>query len=106
MAACARPASRRQREGRAAASPGAACVGRRNSKAHIIGVVVKDTSIDTRIATDKVTENSWKYRPTMPPIARMGMKTATSDKLIDTTVNPTSRAPRKAARTGPRPRSM
>ena len=34
------------------------------------------------------------------------MKTATSDRLMDSTVNPTSRAPRIAACTGERPCSM
>ena len=33
----------------------------------------------------------------MPPIKSSGMKTATSDALIERTVNPISRAPRSAA---------
>jgi hypothetical protein len=33
----------------------------------------------------------------MPPISRIGMNTATSDRLIDSTVKPTSRAPSNAA---------
>ena len=42
----------------------------------------------------------------MPPISRIGMNTATSDTLIDSTVNPTSREPRSAACSGDRPASM
>jgi hypothetical protein len=40
-----------------------------------------------------------------PPIRRIGMKTATSDTLIDITVKPISRAPRRAASSGARPDS-
>ena len=61
---------------------------------HIIGVVVSDTSSDISTATESVTENSRNSRPTMPPMSRIGMNTATSDRLIDSTVKPTSRAPR------------
>ena len=68
--------------------------------AHIIGVVVSDTSIDTAIANDKVTANSRNSRPTMPPIIRIGMKTATSEMLIETTVKPISLAPSSAASSG------
>ena len=62
-----------------------------------MGVVVSDTTIEIRIATESVTANSRNRRPTMPPISRIGMKTAISETLIDTTVNPTSRAPLRAA---------
>ena len=62
-----------------------------------MGVVVSDTTIEIRIATDSVTANSRNRRPTMPPISRIGMKTAIRETLIDTTVNPTSRAPLSAA---------
>ncbi len=48
-------------------------------------------------ATLKVTANSRKMRPTMPPIKSMGMNTAINDVLMETTVNPISRAPRNAA---------
>ena len=69
----------------------------RSSFAHIMGVVVSDTSNDTPIASDRVTANSRKRRPMMPPIKRIGMKTATNDKLIEITVNPISLAPSTAA---------
>ena len=68
-----------------------------SSSAHIIGVVVSEIASDTRIASDKVTANSRNSRPTMPPISRIGRNTAISDRLIDMTVKPTSRAPSSAA---------
>ena len=77
-----------------------------SKRAHIIGVRVSDTTIDTRIATDSVTANSRNKRPTMPPINRMGMNTAISEMLIDTTVNPTSLTPSSAALNGATPFSM
>ncbi len=57
------------------------------------------------MATDSVMANSRKRRPTIPPISRIGMNTATSDTLIDTTVNPISLAPRSAASMGGTPAS-
>ena len=42
----------------------------------------------------------------MPPISRIGRNTAISDRLIDSTVKPTSRAPRSAASARPMPSSM
>ncbi len=42
----------------------------------------------------------------MLPISRIGIKTAISDTVIDSTVKLTSRAPRTAARTGPKPSSI
>ena len=47
-----------------------------------------------------VMANSRNSRPTMPPISSSGMKTATSDRLIDTMVKPISPAPRSAAWNG------
>ena len=44
--------------------------------AHIIGVVVSETTIDTRMAVDSVTANSRNSRPTIPPMSRIGMNTA------------------------------
>ena len=78
----------------------------RSRRAHIIGVVVSETTSEIRIATDSVTANSRKRRPTMPPISRIGMNTAISDRLIDSTVKPTSRAPCSAASNGAMPSSM
>ena len=73
---------------------------------HIIGVVVSDTSSDTSTATESVMENSRNSRPTTPPIMRMGMNTATSDRLMDSTVKPTSREPMIAAWKRGMPASM
>ena len=62
-----------------------------------MGVVVSDTSMDTRMADDSTTANSRNSRPTTPPIIRIGMNTAMREMLIETTVNPISRAPLSAA---------
>src|SRR5215472_1536991 len=74
--------------------------------AHRVGVVVKETSSETPIATLNVTANSRNNRPTIPPIISKGMNTATSDVLIETTVNPISAAPLNVACTTPIPCSM
>ena len=71
-----------------------------------MGVVVRDTTIETSTAVASTTENSRNSRPTMPPMKRMGMKTATSESEMEMTVKPTSRAPRRAARSGVSPSSM
>ena len=60
-----------------------------------MGVVVSETTMEMATATLKVTANSRKMRPTMPPISRMGMNTAISEVLMESTVNPISREPRK-----------
>ena len=72
----------------------------------IMGVSVRDTMADTAMVMDTVTANSRNSRPTMPPISSSGMNTATSDRLIDSTVKPTSRAPRIAASNRGMPSSM
>ena len=48
---------------------------------------------ETRIAVESVTANSRNNRPTMPPMSKIGVNTATNEMLIESTVNPTSRAP-------------
>ena len=78
----------------------------RSSREHIIGVVVSDTASETTIAADSEIANSRNNRPTIPPISRIGMKTAISDTLIESTVKPTSRAPLRAASRGDMPCSM
>ena len=73
--------------------PGFSCF---RSLEHIIGVAVSETSSETRIATESVTANSRNNRPTMPPISRIGMNTAISDRLIESTVKPISlRSPQR-----------
>ena len=65
-----------------------------------MGVVVSDTSSETAMATLRVTANSRKSLPTIPPINRIGMKTAISEVLIESTVKPISREPFIAASKG------
>src|SRR5215813_6365830 len=79
--------------------------GGRKNFAHIVGVVVSETTSETAIATLSVTANSRKSRPTIPPIISRGINTATNDVLIDSTVNPISDAPLNVACTTPIPRS-
>ena len=69
----------------------------------MVGVKVSDTTAETTMAMLSVTENSRKSRPTMPPMSKSGMKTASSDTVIDTMVKPISRAPRNAASLGAMP---
>src|ERR1035438_5008651 len=54
--------------------------------AHIMGVAVSETTMETAMATDSVTANSRKRRPTMPPIRSRGMNTAISETLMVNTV--------------------
>ena len=89
-----------------ATRPGLRSSARRSRSEHIIGVVVSDTTSEMPIDTESVTANSRKRRPTIPPMKRIGMKTATSDTLMETTVNATSRAPSSAASKGSIPFSI
>ena len=65
-----------------------------------IGVSVSEMKPDSRIAMEMVMANEKKKRPTTPPMNRIGMNTATSDRVIEMTVKPISRAPRMAASNG------
>ena len=60
---------------------------------HIIGVAVNEMTIEIRMDTDRVTANSRNRRPSIPPIRRMGKKTAISEREIEMTVKLTSPAP-------------
>ena len=62
-----------------------------------MGVVVSEMTMETMMANDNTMANSRKSLPTMPPIRRIGMNTAISDVLIETTVKPISAAPFSAA---------
>ena len=75
-------------------------------RAQSMGVSVSDTKPETRMATEIVTANSRKMRPTTPPMNSTGIKTATSEKVIERMVKPISRAPCKAASKGFMPSSM
>ncbi len=65
--------------------------------AHIIGVVVSETTSEIMTAADSVSANSLNSRPTMPPKKISGANTAISDSVIERTVKPTSFAPTIAA---------
>ena len=71
-----------------------------------MGVVVSEITMDTRMAADMTTANSRKNRPTIPAMNKMGTNTAISDRLMETTVKPISRAPSIAACMAVLPRSM
>src|ERR1700732_2119030 len=58
------------------------------------------------MATLSTTANSRNNRPTIPPIIKIGINTATSEILIDITVNPISLAPFSAASKGFMPSSI
>ncbi len=62
-----------------------------------MGVRLRETNPEIRIATMMVTANSWNSRPMMPLMNSTGMNTAASDRVIDRTVKPISRAPSSAA---------
>ena len=55
---------------------------------HSIGVSVSDTKVEVSTANVRVSENSLKKAPTMPPMKTSGRKAATSDRLIEITVKP------------------
>ena len=63
-------------------------------------MTVSETSAGDGDRDRSVTANSRNSRPTMPDIRRIGMKTASSDTVIETMVKPISRAPRSAASNG------
>ncbi len=65
--------------------------------AQIIGVIVSDTTVETAIAKVSVSENSRSRRPTIPSMKISGVKAATSDRLIESTVKPICLAPSSAA---------
>ena len=61
------------------------------------GVAVREMAMEIKMAVESVTANSRKRRPMMPPIRRMGMKTAISDMLMVKIVEPISEEPFIAA---------
>ncbi len=73
--------------------PGLAASFGRSISAHIIGVRVSDTTMETSTAMVSVSANSWNSRPTTPGMNSSGMNTATSETVSDTTVKPICRAP-------------
>ncbi len=67
---------------------------------------LSETKPEIRIATAIVTENSWSSLPTMPPMNRTGMNTATSDSVMEMIVKPISFEAANAASIRPFPISM
>ena len=58
-----------------------------------MGVRVRDTKPDTRMAAAMVTANSWSSRPRMPPMKNTGINTAARDRVMERMVKPISREP-------------
>jgi hypothetical protein len=77
-----------------------------HASAHIMGVVASEIASEITMEIEITMANSRNRRPTMPPINKIGMKTAISDTLIDSTVKPTSLAPLSEASSGLVPSSM
>ena len=78
----------------------------RRMRAHMLGVMVNEMKADSVTARLKTTANSRNKRPMSPPIPSNGMKTASSDTVIETMVKPISFTPRMAASTGRAPESI
>src|SRR5690554_1497175 len=72
----------------------------RSQRAQSIGVKVKETSNEIKIATVRVMENSRNKRSIKPPINKIETNTTTNDRFIDSKVKPTSREPSIAACNG------
>ncbi|MNY61916.1 hypothetical protein D3C86_1986610 [compost metagenome] len=77
-----------------------------SSRAHIIGVRVRDTTSEIRMATARVIANSRNRRPTTSAMNSNGINTAISDRVRDTRVKPICLAPLSAAFIGLSPSSM
>ena len=75
-------------------------------RAHKAGVRVSETSAEITTAAVSVTENSRSSITSMLLPNSSGANTATSDKVIDTTVKPISPTPVSEACNGVWPRSM
>ncbi len=71
-----------------------------------MGVKVTETRPEARMATQMVTANSRNRRPMMPLMNRTGMKTAASESVMETMVNPISFDALRDAWIGFSPRSM
>ena len=76
---------------------------KRSHRLAIMGVRVKATNSDTRIAKAMVRPKEFMNRPTMPPMKATGRNTATSEKVVASTARPISRVPSMAACIGGSP---
>ena len=71
-----------------------------------MGVSVRDTAAETRIAALSVIANSRKSRPTMSPMKRSGISTAMRETVSERMVKPIWAEPLSAASSGASPASM
>ncbi len=78
---------------------------RRRSLAHIIGVKVRDTTAEIRMATASVIANSRNNRPTTSPMKSSGISTAIRENVSEMMVKPICSAPFSAACSGGSPSS-
>ncbi len=79
---------------------------RRRSFAHSMGVRVRDTAAETRMAAVRVSANSRNRRPTISPMNRSGISTAIKDTVSERIVKPICPEPFRAASSGGSPASM
>ncbi|MNX94132.1 hypothetical protein D3C86_1263530 [compost metagenome] len=77
-----------------------------SNRAHIIGVRVRETTREIRIATASVMANSRNSRPTTSAMNSSGISTAISDNVREIRVKPICLAPLSAAFSGLSPSSM
>ena len=68
--------------------PGGRSRSRARNKEHIIGVSVSAMKAEATTAMLTTMANSWNSRPTMPDMNNSGMKTATSEKVMEMMVKP------------------
>ena len=68
--------------------------------------MVSDTKVETAIANTKVSANSRNSRPITPSMKIIGIKAAANERLMDSTVKPSSCAPFSAAVIGGSPASI
>ena len=66
------------------------CLSTFSQRADSIGVNVKLTSSDTRMANAIVSPKLFMNRPTMPPMKPTGTKMATSERVVASTARPIS----------------
>src|SRR5580704_17492546 len=71
-----------------------------------MGVTVTESTMEIAMETERMTANSRNRRPTTPLIIKMGMNTAISEMLMESTVKPISSAPLRAAAKGCMPPSI
>ena len=76
-----------------------------NNRLHIMGVNVKLTNMDMRMATVAVTPNSKSIRPVTLDRNETGKKTITKEMVVAKTASPISRVPSMAACLGSIPNS-